>query len=149
MWMELLQNGIVRLYGVCWVLCCSISQPGRAHKFHLETDLDRFLAFQYVEVFRLCLRCLPPTQKRFHFSLNKLTLSRKTRFDKKSIENIYLKQTGKDFFVSRDVVFNNSPNLFEDAFSDWLTCHFETLSVLIQSLYGCNVTHWPILTDKQ
>jgi len=42
--MELLQNDIVRLYDVCSVLCSHISQPGRALKFHLETDVNEFLA---------------------------------------------------------------------------------------------------------
>lgn len=44
MWMESLQNGIVRLHSVYSLLCCNISQPGRAHKFRLETNVDRFLA---------------------------------------------------------------------------------------------------------
>jgi hypothetical protein len=39
--MELLQNGTVRLYDVCSVLCCHITY---AHKCHIETSVNKCLA---------------------------------------------------------------------------------------------------------
>jgi hypothetical protein len=43
-WIELLQNGTIGLHLVSSVLCSHISQSGRAHKFDLETGVNKFLA---------------------------------------------------------------------------------------------------------
>ena len=72
------------------MLCSHISQTGRAHEYHIETGVNKFLAvisdtaFQNFEVVRLAVTYLLATQKRFYFSLNKLILSRETTFDMKS-----------------------------------------------------------------
>jgi len=76
------------------VLCSHILQTGRAHEFHIETGVNKFLAvisdtaFQNFVVVRLGVTYLLPTQKRFYFSLNKLILSRETTFDMKGTKKL-------------------------------------------------------------
>ena len=68
--MELVANDTVGLYDVCTVLCCHIAH---AHKFHVETGVNKCLAvindkaFLYSEAVRLCLLICRQHRSAFNF----------------------------------------------------------------------------------